>query len=360
MFPYMYTCVTAKLVVVCFELYVMLRQHRRFHVDQQPSKRLSSIVPLHKFTSSQTYCRAKSTFEIVNLIIDSILYTVLTLCYLHPRIWLFSARFAANSELRQTLVFALLITLFSTVLNLPASIYKTFILEAKYGFNRTTPKTFITDMLKGLLLSCVLGAPILSALYYVLRFFADYSPLAVAGGLWCTVSSIAVAMLVIYPSVIAPLFNKFDPLPEGPLKEKLIQLARKLKFPLDKMYVIDGSRRSSHSNAFIFGLMKKYICIYDSLLEQTEHRDDQVVSILCHELGHWKYSHLLLGVLISLTQIFFTCILYAVTAGNEDLFLSFGYTDGMPLVIGRCIRKTTRDGKGPWRRTRYHISFKLE
>ncbi|CAN8076569.1 unnamed protein product [Agarophyton chilense] len=337
MLPYMQVCVAAKLLVTVFELYVSLRQHRRFHPHQRPSKRLAPIVPLDKFHKSQTYCRAKSTFDIVTTIIDACLSTLLTLSFVNPRFWQFSSRFSAGSELRQTLVFAAVTTLFSTVIDLPASIYKTFILEAKYGFNRTTVGTFVADMMKGLLLSVVLGAPILTLLFYVLRYFSVYSPLTIAFGLWITLSVIVVSMLFVYPLVIAPMFNKFDPLPEGDLKQKLTALAQRLKFPLDKMYVIDGSRRSSHSNAYIFGLTKKYICIYDSLLEQTKHEDDQVVSILCHELGHWKYSHLLLGVVISLTQIFVTCVLYGITSGNEDLFLSFGYTNGMPLVIGLML-----------------------
>lgn len=273
----------------------------------------------------------------VSTVIEAVLGATFTLGLLNPRFWNLAGRLASKSELLQTLVFATIGILFATIIELPSSIYSTFILEAKFGFNRTSVKTFVADLFKGLALYAVLGSAILSLLYYVLSYFSTYSPITVACGLWLVISTITISMMIVYPSVIAPLFNKFDPLPEGDLKVKLVKLASRLKFPLDKMYVIDGSRRSSHSNAYIFGLTKKYICIYDSLLEQTKGSDDQVVSILCHELGHWKYSHLLLGVLISLTQIFVTCLLYGITAGNPDLFLSFGYTDGMPLLIGLLL-----------------------
>lgn len=143
--------------------------------------------------------------------------------------------------------------------------------------------------------------------------------------------------MIIYPSVIAPMFNTFIPLPEGELKHKLVAMASRLSFPLNKMYVIDGSRRSSHSNAYVFGLFKKNICIYDSLLGQCEGRDGQVVAVLCHDIGHVAYRHTVFGVVISLVQVFITSLLYGLTTGNEELYRSFGYHEGMPLVIGLML-----------------------
>lgn len=222
-------------------------------------------------------------------------------------------------------------------MDLPASVYSTFVLEARFGFNRTTASTFVMDIFKQLLLSGVLGIPMLTAVFYVLRFFEAYSPVTVAIGLFALLASFLIFMMVLYPSVIAPLFNKFTPLPEGELKGKLVALASRLHFPLDKMYVIDGSRRSSHSNAYVFGIWRKYICIYDSLLEQTAGHDDQVVSVLCHELGHWYYSHTVYGLVFALLHLFLTCLLYALTAGNEEMFRSFGFADGTPVIIGLLL-----------------------
>lgn len=314
-----------------------LRQWERYNPKHEPSAQVASIIPRDKFTKAQAYCRAKSSFQIIMSIIEIVLEVFLTLKFVLPSLWFYSERFAAGSELRQTLVFTTIFGLVNTVIELPSSIYSTFVLEAKFGFNRTTPKTFVLDMVKGLVLSAVLGFPILSLLYYLLRYLSGYSAVVVATGLWVMASSISIIMLLIYPTVIAPLFNKFDPMKEGPLKGKLTALAGQLGFPLDKIYVIDGSRRSSHSNAYIFGLFKKYICIYDSLLEQTKGNDEQVVSVLCHELGHWQYSHLAYGLVISLVQVFLLSLLYGATAGNADLFKSFGYGNEMPLIIGLML-----------------------
>lgn len=337
MFPYLQVTVAGKLAAAAFDLYVTRRQHKRYAPEHPPSERVAAIIPKHKFVQAQAYCRAKSSFQILMNIIEATIETIVLLNYVAPRVWYFAGKYAQASELRQTLIFAVLFGAFGMLLDLPGSLYSTFVLEAKFGFNRTTPRTFVLDLAKEITLSAVLGLPMLSALYYVLDYFSTYSPVTIACGLWLLMSTFLITMMVIYPSFIAPMFNKFDPLPEGELKHKLVAMAHRLGFPLDKMYVIDGSRRSSHSNAYVFGLFKKYICIYDSLLEQTKGHDEQVVAVACHELGHWAHSHTVLGVLIALVQTFLTCLLYGVTAGNADLYKSFGYHDGMPLVIGLVL-----------------------
>lgn len=337
MFPFLEFTVAAKLMSSAFELYVTHRQHRRYAPHHKPSPRISAIIPPAKFSEAQTYCRAKSTFQLIMGAIEAVLEAVLLLTYFAPRIWLFSARFSRGSELRQTLVFSLIYSLVGMVLDLPASLYNTFVLETRFGFNRTTFRVYVTDLLKQVLLSVVLGAPLLTALYYVLRYFSAYSPISVALGLFSILAAFLIFMMILYPSVIAPMFNQFTPLPDGQLRGKLVALAEKLKFPLDKMYVIDGSRRSSHSNAFVFGILKKYICIYDSLLEDTRGNDDLVIAVACHEMGHWHHSHTVRGLVMALVQLFLTCLLYAVTAGNESLFDSFGYLHERPLVIGLLL-----------------------
>lgn len=336
MFPYMQICVLSNLLVSAFSIYVQYRQHKRYHPLHSPSARVASIIPHQKFVQAQTYCRSKSSFSIIKDIIESLFEAALSLTYVIPAIWTFAAKYT-HSELSQTLLFSAFSALLALCLEIPSKIYFTFFLEAKFGFNRTTVSTFIVDIIKELALSAAFGLPIISILFYVLRYFSSYNPITIALGLWLLTTILMLTVMVIYPSVIAPLFNTFKPLDDGPLKEKLVALASRLHFPLDKMYVIDGSRRSSHSNAYIFGLFKKYICIYDSLLEQNKGHDDQVVSILCHELGHWKLSHLPKSVSIALFQVFVTSLLYGLTAGNPDLFKSFGYNDGMPLIIGLIL-----------------------
>lgn len=339
-FPFLEFALISKVCLSALELYLTLRQRRRHAPDTVPSARVKALVSDEKYEQAQRYCFARTTFRVYTNIINCVLSVALIFVY--PRLWVFAGRVVPSgsimppSELYQTFAFFAGVACLDLITGLPAGAYETFWLEAKFGFNRTTVRTFIVDIVKSLLLSVTLGTPFLIALYFVLDISADWNPMALAAGLWLFLSTITVSMMVLFPSVIAPIFNKYDPLPDGPLKEKLNALAKQLSFPLDKLYVIDGSLRSSHSNAFFAGLFKKMIVIYDSLLEQTKGHDEQVVAVLAHEMGHWALSHTVLGVGISLTQTALICVLFGLTAHNPDLFASFGYS-GMPRVIGLIL-----------------------
>jgi STE24 endopeptidase len=174
----------------------------------------------------------------------------------------------------------------STILSLPISYYNTFVLEEKFGFNKQTLKLWVTDMLKGQMLGIVLGTPIISAVLKIVQktgnSFFYY--------LWLFGVFVQVFAITIYPIAILPLFNKLSPLQPGEIKTGVENLAKKLKFPLSELHVIDGSKRSAHSNAYFYGLpWKKHIVIYDTLLEKSE--PQEVVAVLSHELGHWSLSH---------------------------------------------------------------------
>ncbi len=202
-------------------------------------------------------------------------------------LWLstyFPARF--QGEIPHTLIFFFTFYLATTILSLPTSWYNTFVLEEKYGFNKETPQLFIMDLLKGLALMVALGTPLLSAFLAIIQktgnSFFYY--------LWLFSIGVQVFATTIYPIVILPMFNKLSPLEEGALKTGVEGLARRLKFPLTELHVIDGSKRSAHSNAYFYGLpWKKHIVIYDTLIEKSE--PEEVVAVLAHELGHWSLSH---------------------------------------------------------------------
>jgi STE24 endopeptidase len=159
-------------------------------------------------------------------------------------------------------------------------------LEEKFGFNKETPKLFFMDTVKGVALTMALGTPILSAFLAIIQKtgngFFYY--------LWMFGVGVQVSMITIYPIVILPLFNKLSPLEEGSLKTGVEGLAKRLNFPLSELHVIDGSKRSAHSNAYFYGLpWKKHIVIYDTLIEKSE--TQEIVAVLGHELGHWSLSH---------------------------------------------------------------------
>lgn len=202
-------------------------------------------------------------------------------------VWLaryFPARF--QGEITHTLLFFFVFNLISTVLSLPVSYYNTFVLEEKFGFNKQTVKLWVSDILKGQMLGIVLGAPIISAVLKNVQktgnSFFYY--------LWLFGLFVQIFAITIYPIAILPLFNKLSPLEPGDLKTGVENLARRLNFPLHELYVIDGSKRSAHSNAYFYGLpWKKHIVIYDTLIEKSE--PEEVVAVLSHELGHWSLSH---------------------------------------------------------------------
>jgi STE24 endopeptidase len=172
------------------------------------------------------------------------------------------------------------------VTEIPFRYYHSFVLEEKFGFNKMTRSLFIMDIIKEELLIIVFGAPIASGMLAIIQHigpnFFYY--------LWLFMLAVQAGWIMIYPILVVPLFNELSPLPLGPLKDSVEELARKLKFPLSELQVIDESKRSAHSNAYFTGfLWKKKIVIYDTLLQKSTNKD--VETVLAHELGHWSNSH---------------------------------------------------------------------
>lgn len=210
-----------------------------------------------------------------------------------PKLWALTGAWLArylpqrfSGEISHTIVFFFTFTIISQILSLPLSYYGTFVLEEKFGFNKQTVKLWIADLLKSQALMVVFGTPLLSAFLKIIqitgtRFFYY---------LWLFGICVQMFAITIYPIFILPLFNKLSPLEPGELKTGVEGLAKRLNFPLKELYVIDGSKRSAHSNAYFYGLpWKKHIVIYDTLIEKSE--TEEVVAVLSHELGHWSLSH---------------------------------------------------------------------
>jgi len=184
----------------------------------------------------------------------------------------------------------------SHLLHLPFRIHSTFGLEAKFGFNRTTPATFMADEIKGLALAAVLGLPLAAA---VLWIFLNVG----LAWFWAWVVFTAFQLVLTYlaPTLILPIFNKFEPMPDGPTRQAIEELGRKCDFPLEGIYIMDGSRRSSRANAYFTGFGKrKRIALFDTLLER--HSDPELVAILAHEIGHFKCRHIVQRLVVSVVQ----------------------------------------------------------
>ncbi len=207
----------------------------------------------------------------------------------------------------------------SDLINIPFQWYSTFVIEEKFGFNKMTLKTFVIDKIKGYLLSFILGGLILGILLYlVIHIGQDF---------WWYFWGIAAVLMVLlnmfYTTIFVPLFNKLVPMEEGPLKQAIESYSQKVGFPLDQIYVIDGSKRSSKSNAFFSGIgSKKKVVLYDTLIEN--HSIEELVAVIAHEVGHYKKKHILLGLALSMLQIGFTLFVLSLLIFNKELSLALG------------------------------------
>lgn len=226
-------------------------------------------------------------------------------------------------------VFYIGILVFSkSIISLPFSIYSTFVIEERFGFNKTTPATFVKDLLKGLLLSLLLGVPLLAG---VLAFFQYSGEMA---WLYCWLATTIFSLFVqfIAPTWIMPLFNKFTPLEAGELRTSILDYAESVKFSLQNLFVMDGSKRSSKSNAFFTGFGKnKRIALFDTLIEK--HTVSELVAVLAHEIGHYKKKHIIQSMIISILHMGVMFFLLSIFISNAGLSKAF-YMENISIYAG--------------------------
>ncbi|KAK3684977.1 peptidase family M48-domain-containing protein [Podospora appendiculata] len=335
LFPWKKLIIGFSIAQFLFEGFLGIRQYRVLQ-QTKPPKVLELEVSQEVYDKSQAYGRAKAKFGAFH----SLYGQIQNIAFYHfdvlPKLWSWSgnlllqfapARF--TGEISQSIVFILSFIIIQQVVSLPTNIYNTFVLEEKFGFNKQTPKLFVTDLIKSNLLAFVLAPPILAAFLSIIQKtgsqFFYY--------LWMFGAGLQVFMITIYPVAILPLFNKLSPLEEGKLKTGIEALAGQLKFPLSELHVIDGSKRSAHSNAYFFGMpWKKHIVIYDTLIEKSE--TDEVVAVIAHELGHWSLGHTTSLFGISQVHFFSIFALFSVFINNHSLYSDFGFVNTHPIIVG--------------------------
>jgi STE24 endopeptidase len=204
------------------------------------------------------------------------------------------------------------------VISLPFSVYSTFIIEERFGFNKTRWITFIMDRIKGLFLAILIGGPLLAG---ILGFFI-YAGSNAWLYCWITVTVFILIIQYIAPMWIMPLFNKFEPMDEGDLKDAVMEYARSIRFPLSNVFVMDGSKRSSKANAFFTGFGKnRRIVLFDTLVEQ--HSVEELVAILAHEMGHYKKKHIVKMMVIGVAQAGIMFFLLSLFISRQELFSAF-------------------------------------
>ncbi len=209
--------------------------------------------------------------------------------------------------------------LISSLLELPFSVYSTFVIEERFGFNRTTVKTFIIDMFKGAALGLILGVPLLWTILWLMEQSGELWWVYA----WLVWTGFSLFIMWIYPTLIAPIFNKFEPLEEGDTLDRINQLLQRCGFSSNGIFVIDGSKRSSHGNAYFSGFGRnKRIVFFDTLLKMLN--DDELEAVLAHELGHFKKKHIVKGMLISIATTFIALALLAWLMKNEWFYTALG------------------------------------
>ena len=290
------------------------------------SKNWKDSVPdtLKDFYKESDYKKAKSyklDRDKVSLI-SSLISTTLTIIFIfsgfYGKVSDYSLYYFDNLFL-QSAGFFLFFLLISTIISLPISYYSIFTIEEKYGFNKSTLSTFIKDKIKGLIISLLIGGFILYISIQLYNFFEANFWL----WLWVFLSAIIIFINIFYTTLIVPIFNKLSPLEEGSLKNKIEKYSKKIGYSLDKIFVIDGSKRSSKANAFFSGLgPKKTIALFDTLIDK--HEEDELVAVLAHEVGHYKKNHIKQGLLLSILQVGIICYILQLCLNETNLSIALG------------------------------------
>jgi STE24 endopeptidase len=214
------------------------------------------------------------------------------------------------------------------IISLPFSIYSTFVIEEKFGFNKTTPKLFVLDLLKSMILSLALGIPLLSAIFWFLESTGPWAWMIC----WGVTTAFILAIQYIVPTWIMPLFNKFTPLEDGKLKDKLFAYAKSIDFPLTQIFVMDGSKRSTKSNAFFTGFGKnKRIVLFDTLI--NAHTPNELLAVLAHEMGHFKKKHIQRRLIFGILQMGVIFYLLSLFITQKSLFTAF-YVETPSIYAG--------------------------
>lgn len=287
----------------------------------------SNIYDSVAYGKSQEYVRVKTRFEWF----ASLYGLIFMLLFWFGRGFNYLDIFIRNFHLHQIitgLLYIGILVMLQKIMSLPLSIYSTFVIEEKFGFNKTTVKTFIADQIKSLVIMAILGG-ILVAI--VLTLFSYGGDLAWVYA-WIFTVIFTLFIRFIYPSFIMPWFNKFQPIENGELKDSIMSFARTVDFPLSEIYVMDGSRRSGKTNAFFTGFGKnKRIALFDTLI--SKHTVPELVAILAHEIGHYKRKHAMIRMAISIIHTGFIFFLISIFLKSKGLFNAF-FMDSMSVYAG--------------------------
>jgi len=390
-----------------WETYLSIRQHKVYVETKEIPSELHDSLDKETFEKSRLYQIDKSKFGFWSSLYGQVESTIILIYGGIPFLWasaenaMMQIGYDRSHEIKQSIMFVILATLFSTVTGLPWSLYSTFVVEEKHGFNKQTIGFFFKDLVKKLVVSMLIALPVTSALIWIIKWGGEHFFIYT----WVFSLVVSLFIIMIYHDYIAPIFDRFIVLPDGNLRTSIESLAKRIDFPLSKINVVEGSKRSSHSNAYFFGFYKKkVIVLFDTLLtkspfEEEEEKkkenetaaetneevdngdnekseevkedvsteeegeknvekeekvsedspdepqkkvskgcsDDEILAILGHELGHWKCNHMIINLFISQINLLLSFFVFGLLVNNSELYHSFGFYDQQPTLIGLVI-----------------------
>ena len=279
---------------------------------------LKGFYDSHKYQKAKNYKIERGKISLLNSSI-SLIITLLMLFFFAFGLISEYAVSLSDSVIVQSCIFFIIFHLLTTFLGMPFSYYSTFFIEEKYGFNKTTLKTFIADKIKGLFISSLFIVVLTSLAILSIEYFSTGFWI----WLWIGLSLFMVFLNMFYADLIVPIFNKLTPLENGELRSKIESYSKKVGYSLKNIFVIDGSKRSTKANAFFSGLgPRKTIALYDTLIEK--HTDEELVSVLAHEVGHFKKKHILVSMFLTILQLGIMCYLFELCMNMELIASSLG------------------------------------
>lgn len=293
--------------------------------DKPIPDELKGIYDEEKYAKARNYHKATERLSLIT----SVFSTVLIIVFMSLKGFAFVHLLIleiTSSPVLQALLFFGLFAIVSDIIGLPFELYGIFVIEEKYGFNKMTWKTYLSDKIKGYLLGSIIGGTLLSLFVWFYMMAGTYFWIYA----WGLFTAFTVFITLFYTTLIVPIFNKLKPLETGSLREKIEIFSQQVQFPLTNIFVIDGSKRSTKANAYFSGLgSKKTIVLFDTLInEQTE---EELVSVLAHEVGHYKMKHIQMGMLIGIAQMGAILFILSLFINRPELSQALGLQTDIPV-----------------------------
>ncbi len=291
------------------------------NINQDIPDHFKKAFDKKKYAKSQQYLKTKTKFSLVS----STFSIVLIFLVIHLGIFGVLNDFVnlqTNRFILQGLLFISIIYIFQDIISLPFSLYSTFVIEENFGFNKTTVGLFISDKIKGYAIFIVMGSIIITPILYLFHEYENFGWLIA----WSLLTLFMIAVQPLFIHVISPMFNKFTPLEDGELRKAIEKYTTQVDFPLARIDIMDGSKRSAHSNAYFSGFGKsRRIAIFDTLVEK--HTNDEIVSVVAHEVGHYKLKHIIHGTIIGIVETGIMLFVFNFIMNDYALFRVFGVND---------------------------------